>query len=153
MPCSNVPERLARLGYGARGTVYLIVGGLALLAAIGSGGRATGSKGALQTVLKAPFGALLLAIIAIGLLCFAAWRLAQGFLDADQLGRKRKVLLEYESEPVEIELDAEGPRKLAVAVVAQLLEDRPDLTQKGMAVAVYDEKNEPVSIVPLDQLQ
>lgn len=93
MSRSNIPEKLARLGYAARGTVYLIVGGLALVAAIGSGGRATDSKGALQTVLEAPFGAVLLAMIAIGLLCFAAWRLAQGLLDADRLGRKRQAII------------------------------------------------------------
>jgi len=93
MSRSNVPEKLARLGYAARGTVYLIVGGLALVAARGSGGPATDSKGALQAILEAPFGAVLLAIIAIGLLCFAAWRLAQGLLDADRLGRKRKALV------------------------------------------------------------
>lgn len=92
MSRSNISEELARLGYAARGTVYLIVGGLALVAAAGSGGRATDSKGALQAVLEAPFGAVLLAIIAIGLLCSAAWRLAQGFLDTDRLGRKRKAL-------------------------------------------------------------
>ncbi len=35
----NPLEILARAGYGARGVVYGLVGGLALLAAIGSGDR------------------------------------------------------------------------------------------------------------------
>ena len=56
MSHSSVAEKLARLGYVARGAVYLIIGGLAFLAAIGSGGRATDSKGALQALLEAPFG-------------------------------------------------------------------------------------------------
>lgn len=93
MPQSSVSEKFARLGYAARGTVYLIVGGLALLAAWGSGGRATDSKGALQTILSAPLGGVLLAVVAIGLLGFAAWRLAQAFLDADRLGRGRQALM------------------------------------------------------------
>jgi hypothetical protein len=54
-------EQLARLGYAARGTVSLIVGGLALLAAFGQGGEATGSKGALQALMTQPLGEVLLA--------------------------------------------------------------------------------------------
>jgi hypothetical protein len=93
MSHSSVAEKLARLGYVARGAVYLIIGGLALLAALGSGGRATDSKGALQALLEAPFGGVLVAVVAIGFLCFAAWRLAQAFFDADRLGRQRKALI------------------------------------------------------------
>jgi hypothetical protein len=93
MSHSNVAERFARLGYAARGAVYAIIGGLALLAGVGSGGRATDSKGALQSLIEAPFGSVLLAIVATGFLCFAGWRLAQAFLDADRLGRQRKALL------------------------------------------------------------
>ena len=44
-------ELLARAGYVARGLVYLIVGGLALVAAFDGGSQTTGSRGALQTLL------------------------------------------------------------------------------------------------------
>jgi hypothetical protein len=88
----RIAELLARAGYVARGLVYLIVGGLALLAAFGGGGHTTGSRGALQTLLAQPFGRVLLGIVALGLLCFAAWRLAQAFLDADYLGNSSKSL-------------------------------------------------------------
>jgi Domain of Unknown Function (DUF1206) len=93
MSHSNFAGNLARLGYVARGAVYLIIGGLALLAGFGSRGRPTESKGALQIVLQAPSGRVLLAVIATGFLCFSAWRVAQAFLDADQLGRQRKALM------------------------------------------------------------
>ncbi len=69
----NALERLARYGYGARGTVYVLVGGLALLAAFG-GGRPGDSHDALRTVLVGPFGAVLVGLIALGLLAFALWR-------------------------------------------------------------------------------
>ena len=60
-------EKLARLGYGARGLVYCLVGGIALLAAIGWGGQTGGSRSALTTLLDQPFGRAILAVIGLGL--------------------------------------------------------------------------------------
>jgi hypothetical protein len=84
-------EIAARLGYAGRGAVYVIVGGFAALAALGSG-RAKGSKGALQSVLAQPLGEVLLGAVALGFLCFCVWRLLQAFLDADHEGREAKAL-------------------------------------------------------------
>ncbi|MBN8897592.1 MAG: hypothetical protein BGO51_09470 [Rhodospirillales bacterium 69-11] len=86
-------ELLARLGYAARGVVNLLIGGLALLAAFGRGGGATGSKGALQTLLLQPLGHVLLAIVALGLFGFALWRAFQSLLDADGHGHAPKALV------------------------------------------------------------
>lgn len=83
---------MARLGYAARGFVFLIVGALAGLAAIGVRNRASDSKDALYTLLGEPFGHGLLALIAVGLACFAAWRFTQAFLDADHQGSNFKAL-------------------------------------------------------------
>jgi uncharacterized protein DUF1206 len=82
----NTLERLARFGYGARGVVYCVVGALAVLAAIGQGGRPGDSKGALRAVLGGPFGAWIVGFIAIGLFGFALWRLVEGVTDADNRG-------------------------------------------------------------------
>ena len=64
----------ARMGYASRGVVYLLVGGLAALAALGQGGQTEGSRGALESVLTAPFGKIMLGIIALGLVGYAMWR-------------------------------------------------------------------------------
>jgi hypothetical protein len=88
----NPVEALARFGYGARGAVYGLVGGLALLAAVGSGGQTGGSRSALQTLLSQPFGKLWLVLIALGLFGFCAWRVLEALTDADRRGSDMKGL-------------------------------------------------------------
>jgi hypothetical protein len=83
-------ETLARFGYGARGVVYGLVGGLALLAAIGSGGQTGGSRSALQTLLSQPFGKVWLVLIALGLFGFCTWRILEALTDADKRGSDMK---------------------------------------------------------------
>ncbi|UMY19193.1 DUF1206 domain-containing protein [Methylobacterium organophilum] len=89
----NALEHLARFGYGARGLVYCVVGALALLAALGQGGAAGDSKGALRSLMGSPFGAVLVGAIALGLAGFALWRLVEGTIDADRRGRSAKALV------------------------------------------------------------
>lgn len=93
-----VLEWLARLGYAARGLVSLLVGLLALLAAFGQGGEATGSKGALQTLFSQTWGTALIAFVALGLFGFALWRALQSTLDADRLGRSWHAILTRSSQ-------------------------------------------------------
>ena len=88
----NSIESLARFGFGARGLVYCLVGGLALLAAFGSGGQTGGSRSALATLLDQPFGKVILGMIALGLAGFAAWRAVEGVTDADHRGGSGKAL-------------------------------------------------------------
>jgi hypothetical protein len=85
-------EHLARAGFAARGLVYCLVGGLALLAAIGSGGDAGGGKSALRSLLSQPFGSVLLAGVGLGLIFFAVWRIVGAVADPDGLGSSPKGL-------------------------------------------------------------
>lgn len=76
-------ETLARWGYAARGVVYLLLGGLALTSAIWGGRDSNGSSEALSSLLGLPFGRVLLGLVAVGLLGYVLWKLAQGLLNAD----------------------------------------------------------------------
>ena len=69
-------DRIARAGYVARGSVYIFVGGLALAAAAGVGGKPTDPSGALLTLGRMPAGRVGLALVALGLLVYAAFRAA-----------------------------------------------------------------------------
>jgi hypothetical protein len=77
---------LARVGFLVKGVLYMVIGALALQVAAKAGGRITGARGALTTVLGQPFGRTLLLAAAIGLLGYAAWRVLQGLFDPDRLG-------------------------------------------------------------------
>jgi Domain of Unknown Function (DUF1206) len=77
---------LARIGYATRGSVFLIIGGLALLAAGDSAERPQGMRDAMQTVFDQPLGGFMLWAIVLGLACFAGWRFLQSVFDADALG-------------------------------------------------------------------
>ncbi len=81
---------LARAGYGARGIVYLLIGWLAALAAFGQGGQTTDSRGALERMMLAPLGDVLLWSMVVGLLGFALWRGIQAIKDTDHHGMAAK---------------------------------------------------------------
>lgn len=82
--------RLGRFGFAAKGAVYGLVGVLALLAALGRGGETTDTQGALGTLVGAPFGRVLLALVALGLLGHALWRWVQAALDTEHKGGDAK---------------------------------------------------------------
>jgi hypothetical protein len=84
---------LGRAGYAAIGVVYAIVGVLAARAAMGvSGGDITDSGGALARVMDAPFGRILLAMLGVGMVGYAFWRLVQALLDTERQGENAKGL-------------------------------------------------------------
>ena len=76
---------VARAGYASRGVVYLVVGTFALLAAFGPTAR-KGSEGALEVLLRQPFGRGLVLLMIAGLAGYVAWRLVQSLLDTDDHG-------------------------------------------------------------------
>jgi hypothetical protein len=81
----------ARAGYAARGAVYILIGVFAVLAAVGAGG-AEGTQDALRKLIGEPLGGVLLALVGLGLLAFALWRVAQAIGDFDHHGRSARAL-------------------------------------------------------------
>ena len=79
-------ERLGRAGLAAQGLSYAIVGVLALLLALGAGGKATSRQGAFQTLAHSLVGEGLLVALAVGFVAYAAWRLANAIFDRGNRG-------------------------------------------------------------------
>jgi hypothetical protein len=84
-------EPVARAGYITHGIVYVLVGALAVMFALGRGG-ALGEEEAAEHVGRAPFGEVLLLLAGVGLFAFAAWRLIQALFDPDHEGTGGKAL-------------------------------------------------------------
>ncbi|WP_242346521.1 DUF1206 domain-containing protein [Anaeromyxobacter terrae] len=81
-------QALARAGFAAKGAVYAVIGTLALRLALGEGGRATDSKGAIATLAHAPLGGALVGALAIGLVGLALWFVIEAI--ADPGGQRRR---------------------------------------------------------------
>lgn len=86
-------ERFFRLGYAAKGLVYAVIGWLAASAAFGPGGRTTNARGALRSLVKQPFGQILLGLVAIGLSGYILWRLVQAIMDTENKGTDGKGII------------------------------------------------------------
>ena len=77
-------ERFARLGYVAKGSVYVLVGALALTA------RSADRRNAIELINAKPLGKLALLAIVIGLLGYTTWRVISAITDSDHHGRDAK---------------------------------------------------------------
>jgi hypothetical protein len=74
---------VARAGYAARGTVYILTGMVAALTAGGFRHQSNDSQGALLLVQHGPFGDVLLVALAVGLFAYAAWSLLRALFDPE----------------------------------------------------------------------
>ena len=85
-------ETVIRYGIAAKGFVYILLGGLTVLAAAGLGGSKSDTGGALSFLSGSTVGQLLLAATAAGLAAYVFWRLYQTFGDPEGKGKDAKGL-------------------------------------------------------------
>lgn len=83
-------ERFARVGFAAKGVLYLTIGVLSARAAMGAGGRTVTDTHGAMDVLHGTFGRWLLVVIAAGLAGYGLWRVISAITDAEGHGREAK---------------------------------------------------------------
>jgi Domain of Unknown Function (DUF1206) len=68
---------LARAGLAARGVIYVLIGWVAILVALGQSSQQADQQGALQLLAGKPYGAVSLWLLGIGFAGYSLWRLSE----------------------------------------------------------------------------
>ena len=68
---------LARAGLAARGIIYILIGWVSVLVALGHGSHEADQQGALQLLAGKPYGAVSLWLLGFGFAAYALWRLSE----------------------------------------------------------------------------
>jgi len=74
---SPAARLLARAGLAARGIIYILVGWVAILVAIGHSAQEADQQGALQLLASKPYGLVSLWLLGIGFAGYALWRASE----------------------------------------------------------------------------
>jgi Domain of Unknown Function (DUF1206) len=74
---SRAAHFLARAGLTARGVIYILVGWVAVLVALGNSSAEPDQQGALQMLAGKPYGMVSLWLLGIGFAAYALWRLSE----------------------------------------------------------------------------
>ena len=74
---SPAARALARAGLVARGVLYILIGWVAVLVALGQTSHEADQQGALQLLAGQPYGLVLLWLLGIGFAGYALWRLSE----------------------------------------------------------------------------
>ena len=87
---SPLMETLARIGFGARGLIYFVMGIIDVQVAIGAGHVPADQQGALAAISAQPVGRILLWIVLVGLAGYSLWGLIRVIFDPLHLGNDAK---------------------------------------------------------------
>jgi hypothetical protein len=90
---SPVMDRLARLGYGVKGVIYITMGFIAFRSTFGRSSTPADQVGAIREFGRLPYAQILLWVILIGLLSYSLWSLIRAFLDPFHKGTDTQGLL------------------------------------------------------------
>src|SRR6266487_3704867 len=74
---SPAARALARAGLVARGVIYILIGWVAILVALGQTSQHADQQGAVQLLASEPYGLVLLWLLGIGFAGYALWRLSE----------------------------------------------------------------------------
>jgi RNase P/RNase MRP subunit POP5 len=74
---SSFAHVVARTGLTARGVIYILIGWVAVLVALGHSSREADQQGALQMLAGKPYGLVSLWLLAVGFAAYALWRLSE----------------------------------------------------------------------------
>ena len=74
---SPAARALARAGLVARGVIYILIGWVAILVALGQTSQHADQQGALQLLASKPYGLVVLWLLGIGFAGYALWRLSE----------------------------------------------------------------------------
>jgi type IV secretory pathway VirB2 component (pilin) len=74
---SRPAQVLARAGLAARGVIYVLIGWVAILVALGKTAQQADQRGALQLLSGKPYGLVTLWLLCIGFAAYALWRLSE----------------------------------------------------------------------------
>jgi len=83
-------ETLARIGYATRGMIYFVIGLLAVLLAVGYGGKAINQQGAISMIGMQQAGQILLWLVLIGLVCYSLWGVIRAIFNPFHQGHDAK---------------------------------------------------------------
>lgn len=87
-------KRLARLGFYTKGFLFIVIGALAVMVAVGQkGGELADPTGALERIAQLDFGKVLLIIFVVGAIGHGAWNILRGLADVDNAGKNWKGII------------------------------------------------------------
>ena len=90
---SPLMEKLMRLGYAVKGFLYIAIGFIAIMGALGKSSTPADQIGAIAAFSKLPYASILLWIILIGLVSYSLWGVVRAIFDPLHKGNDLKVLL------------------------------------------------------------
>jgi membrane protease YdiL (CAAX protease family) len=85
---SRAAHVLARAGLAARGIIYILIGWVAVLVALGHGSHEADQQGALQLLAGKSYGTVSLWLLGIGFAGYALWRLSEAAFGAAGEGHR-----------------------------------------------------------------